>query len=179
MTITPQHAAGATSAAVLVKRIAVGLVGGLIGNIAMGLFGAGMLPILGFPVTTSFSIIGDAAAGFFATLGISVAGGVPLGIVAYSLIGLALGGILAVTVWGIPALRVTSMKKGVGLSILFVEIMAVPMLAVAIIVLQMSPSGAAQWFGLSFVMHLVYGLVAGLVVGYGLRRIGAWRGYSS
>jgi hypothetical protein len=133
-----------------------------------------MLLALGFPVTLSFSIIGDAAAGFFSTLGINLAGGVPLGTVVYCLIGLALGGILATTVWGIRALQVTSMRQGVGLSILFVEIMAVPMLAVAIIILQMSPSGAAQWFGLSFIMHLVYGLVAGLVIGYGLRRIGVW-----
>ncbi len=159
MRITPQHA-------VLAKRIAVGLVGGLMGNIAMGFFGAAIFLLLGFPVTLSFSIIGDAAAGFFSTLGISVAGGIPLGVVSYCLIGLALGGILAPTVWGIRAFRVTTLKKGVGLSILFVEIMAVPMLALAIIVLQMSPSGAAQWFGISFVMHLVYGLVLGLVAHY-------------
>jgi hypothetical protein len=176
MGITPQHAVGAARAAVIAKSIAVGFVGGLMGNIAMGFFGAAIFLLLGFPVTLSFSIIGDAAAGFFSTLGIDVAGGIPLGAVSYCLIGLALGGILAATVWGVPALRVTTIRKGVGLSILFVEIMAVPMLALAIIVLQMSPSGAAQWFGISFVMHLVYGLVAGLVVGYGLRRIGAWEG---
>ncbi len=96
-------------------------------------------------------------------------GGVPLGVVAYCLIGLALGPVLAIIVWNTRALGLTSMRKRVGLSILAVEIMSFPMLALAVIVLKLPPAGAAEWLGLSFVWHLVYGLVAGIVIAYRLR----------
>ncbi len=36
------------------------------------------------------------------------------------------------------------------MSILAVEIMSLPMLALAVIVLKLPPAGAAEWFGLSF-----------------------------
>jgi hypothetical protein len=39
----------------------------------------------------------------------------------------------------------------------------------------MTAAEAAQWFGISFVMHLVYGLVLGLVAFYGLRAVPAAR----
>ncbi len=128
-----------------------------------------MCLVMGIPVGLSFSIIGDAVAGFFSVFGISMPGGIPLGVVAYCLIGLALGPILALIVWNGRILRVTTMKKEIGLSILAVEIMSLPMLALAVIVLKLPPSGAAAWFSLSFVWHLVYGLVAGIVIAYGLR----------
>ncbi len=62
-----------------------------------------------------------------------------------------------------------SPKKAVGMGILYVEIMSLPMLAAAALILQMTAAETAQWFGVSFVMHLVYGLVLGLVVRQGLR----------
>jgi NhaP-type Na+/H+ or K+/H+ antiporter len=43
----------------------------------------------------------------------------------------------------------------------------------AALILQMTPSEAAQWFGLSFLMHLVYGLMLGIVVSYGLGPAGS------
>jgi len=55
------------------------------------------------------------------------------------------------------------------MGILYVEIMSLPMLAAAALILQMTAAETAQWFGISFVMHLVYGLVLGLVVRQGLR----------
>ena len=55
------------------------------------------------------------------------------------------------------------------MGILYVEIMSLPMLAAAALILQMTAAETAQWFGVSFVMHLVYGLVLGLVVRQGLR----------
>ncbi len=172
MSITPRPNSGnvrVMSPIGPVKRIAVGLLGGLVATIVMQLFGNGMLLVLGIPGGLSFTIIGDAAAGFFSVLGISMTGGIPLGVVAYCLIGLALGPLLAIIVWSAQARRVTSMKKEVGVSILAVEIMSLPMLALAIIVLKLPPAAAAEWFGLSFVWHLVYGLVAGIVIAYGLR----------
>ena len=61
-----------------------------------------------------------------------------------------------------------SLKKAVGMGILYVEIMSLPMLAAAALILRMTAAETAQWFGVSFVMHLVYGLVLGLVVRQGL-----------
>lgn len=173
MRVTLQHASHIeriVNAAVPLKGIAVGLTGGLLSTLAMDIFRIVVFPVLGVPVNLSFSLIGDTAAGFFSVLGISVTGGVPLGVVLYYLIGLMLGGIFATTVCSTDAFRVTSMEKKVGLSILCVEIMSLPLLASASILLKMPASETMQWFGISFVMHLIYGLVLGGVAGYGLRR---------
>ncbi len=147
-----------------IRGIFIGAIGGLVGTIVMDLFGAAMFLALGGPASLSFSIIGDAAAAFFAMLGIAIAGGTPLGALLHYLIGLALGGILGVAVVRIKVLRVDSLKKGIALGILFVEVMSQPLLIAAAIVLKMDASQTAQWFGVSFVMHLVYGGVLGAIV---------------
>ncbi len=146
-----------------------GLIGGLVGTIVMDLFGAGLFLMMSGPASLSFAIIGDAAAGGFALLGIRLAGGTPLGALLHYLIGLALGVLFGAAVSRIAALRMDSPKKAVGMGILYVEIMSLPMLAAAALILQMTAAETAQWFGVSFVMHLVYGLVLGLVVRQGLR----------
>jgi len=92
-----------------------------------------------------------------------------LGALLHYLIGLALGVLFGAAVARIAALRMDSPKKAVGMGILYVEIMSLPMLAAAALILQMTAAETAQWFGVSFVMHLVYGLVLGLVVRQGLR----------
>ena len=148
--------------------IVVGLIGGLVGTIVMDLFGLGMFLVMGGPATISFSIIGDAAAGFFSMMGLAMTGGAPLGAVLHYMIGLALGVVFGAAVSRVNALRVDSTKKGVGLGILYVEAMSLPMLATAAIILQMTASETTQWFGLSFVMHLVYGGVLGIVVNRGV-----------
>ncbi len=151
------------------RRIVVGLAGGLAGTIAMHLFGVGIFLAMGQPASLSFTIIGDAAASFFSRLGVEMAGGAPLGVVVFYLIGLVFGVLLAALVSGTDAFRMDSIKKGVGLGILFVEAMSLPMLVMATLLLQMPASAAALWFGISAVMHLVYGGVLGAVVSYGLR----------
>ena len=148
--------------------IVVGLIGGLVGTIVMDLFGLGMFLVMGGPASISFSIIGDAAAGFFSMMGLAMTGGAPLGAVLHYMIGLALGVVFGAAVSRVNALRVDSTKKGVGLGILYVEAMSLPMLATAAIILQMTASETTQWFGLSFVMHLVYGGVLGIVVNRGV-----------
>jgi hypothetical protein len=157
------------SSAILANRIAVGLIGGLAGTIVMDLFGVGVFLVMGGPATISFAIIGDAAAAFFSVTGIDMAGGAPLGAVLHYLIGLALGIIFGAAMSRIGALHASSVKKGVGLGILFVEVMSLPMLATAATLLGMTASETAQYFGTSFVMHLVFGSVLGLVVSCGLR----------
>jgi NhaP-type Na+/H+ or K+/H+ antiporter len=44
--------------------------------------------------------------------------------------------------------------------------MSLPLLAIAANILGMTASETAQWFGISFIMHLVYGGVLGVVVSY-------------
>jgi hypothetical protein len=147
----------------------VGLIGGLCATIMMDLFGAGLFVVMGGPASLSFSIIGDAAAGFCSMLGIAVAGGTPLGALLHYLIGLVLGGIFGAAVVRFPALRVDSAQKGIGFGILYVEVMSLPMLAAAALILAMTAAQTVQWFGISFVMHLIYGFGLGLAVFYGLR----------
>ena len=151
------------------RDIIVGLAGGLAGTIAMHVFGVGIFLVMGQPTSISFSIIGDATASFFARLGVELAGGAPLGMVVFYLLGLALGVTFVALVLRIDALRLDSIKKGVGLGILYVEALSLPLLATATLVLEMTAAATALWFGISVVMHLVYGVVMGAVVSYGLR----------
>ncbi len=151
------------------RGIIVGLIGGLAGTIAMHVFGVGIFLVMGQPTSISFSIIGDAAASFFAMLGIELAGGAPLGMVVFYLLGLALGVTFVALVLRVDAFRLNSIKKGVGLGILYVEVLSVPLLAIATLVLEMSAYETALWFSVSVVMHLAYGAVMGAVVSYGLR----------
>ena len=157
--------------AVPTRGIVVGYIGGLVGTIVMDLFGGLLFVMMGGPASLSFSIIGDAAAAFCRLLGLSVAGGMPLGALLHYLIGLVFGGLFGAAVSRIAMLRLTSLKKAVGLGILYVELISQPLLAAAALVLHMTAAETAQWFGISFVMHLVYGLVLGLVAYYGLRGI--------
>ena len=75
-----------------------------------------------------------------------------------------------VAVASLEPLRLASLKKRVGLSILYVEVMSLPLLAAGILALKMSAADAVLWFGISFVMHLVYGLVLGVVTNFGMGR---------
>ena len=151
----------------LIRGMIRGMVGGLAGTISMHLFGAGIFALLGWPADTSFSIIGDSAAAFFSKLGVSLAGGTSLGMRCYYLIGLTLGALLGVAVASLEPLQLASLKKRVGLSVLYVEVMSLPLLAVGILALEMSAANAVLWFGISFVMHLVYDLMLGVVTSYG------------
>jgi hypothetical protein len=134
----------------------------------MYLFGAGIFALLGWPANTSFSIIGDSAAAFFSKLGVALAGGAPLGTCLYYLIGLTLGALLGVAIASLEPLHLASLKKRVILTILYVEVMSLPLLAAGTLALKMSAADAVLWFGISSVMHLVYGLVLGMVTSYGM-----------
>jgi hypothetical protein len=158
-----------------IKGMMVGLVGGLVGTILMDLSGSVLFVMMGRPASLSFSVIGDAAAAFFAMLGMTVAGGTPLGALLHYLIGLAFGALFGAAVSEIAVLRLGSPMKAIGLGILYVELISQPLLAAAALVLQMTAGETVQWFGISFVMHLVYGLVLGLVMHYGSRTAAAAR----
>jgi hypothetical protein len=121
------------------------------------------------PAVVSFSTIGDTAAAFFSLIGIHMAGGVPLGAGVHYLLGLVLGVIFGAGVFQEYALRVDTTKKCVVLSILYIEVTSQPILATSPIILKMTAPETLQWFGVSAVMHLIWGVVLGAVVGYGLR----------
>ena len=153
----------------LTRAMAWGLIGGFVGTIVMDLVLMGMLSAVGLPAVISFSTIGDTAAAFFALFGIDVAGGVPLGAAVHYLLGLVLGAIFGAIVARVDALHVNTIKKGVVLAVLYIEIVSQPILATSPILLKMTAAETVQWFGVSAVMHLIWGVVLGVVVSYGLR----------
>ena len=155
--------------ATLTRGLGWGLMGGFVGTIAMNLVLVGMLSAAGLPVTAPFSTIGDTAAGFFALIGRPMAGGFPLGLTVYYLLGLVLGGIFGATVARVDALKVNTLKRGIVFAVLYAEILSQPILATSPIILKMPTSETLQWFGMSAVMHLIWGIVLGIVVSYGLR----------
>jgi hypothetical protein len=163
------RAEGTMGSSARTKGLVFGLVAGLTATIVIDLITMGVLPFMGLPADGGFSVIGDTAAGFFSLLGVNVTGGVPLGVVLHYLIGLALGVIFGAGVTRVNALRLNSAKKGVGLGILYTEVISLPILVMPPIILKWTASDAAQWFGFSFVMHAIWGIVLGVVVSYGLR----------
>jgi hypothetical protein len=69
----------------------------------------------------------------------------------------------------VTALRADTLKKGVVLAILYVEILSQPILATTPILLKMTAHETLQWFSVSFVMHFMLAVVLGVIVSYGLR----------
>lgn len=151
------------------SEVKLGLIAGLVGTIVMDLTIVGVFFLVGMPLGLFFAIIGDSVAAFLAMVGINVAGGVPLGAVLHYGLGLILGLIFVALVTQVKALAVNYTIKGVMLAILLTEIASLPLLITAAIVLKMSGTEMFQWFGGSFVFHIVYGAVLGGVVSYGLR----------
>ena len=156
---------------IFIRGKIAGMVGGLAGTFAMYLFGAGIFALLGWPANTSLSIIGDSAAAFFSELGIVLTGGVSLGMWVYYLIGLIMGAVFGLAVVSLEPLRRASLRKRVVLSIVYVEVLSVPLLVAGTLALGMEAAAALLWFSISFVMHLVYGLVLGLVTSYGVGNV--------
>ena len=163
------HVALRSNIAPLARGMVVGSLGGLAGTMVMDLVLMGALAAAGLPALTCFSIVGDTVARFFSVLGIEMVGGVPLGAAAHYLIGPLVGAIFGAAVAQVAALRVDTLKKGIVLAILYVEILSQPILATTPILLKMTIPATLQWYGGSFIMHLLMAVVLGSVVGYGLR----------
>ncbi len=153
--------------------MALGAVGGLVATIVIDVVTVVVMPLMGLPATSGFSIIGDTAAGFLALIGLKVSGGVLLGTILHYLIGLALGAIFAAAAADVSAFRLSSMRRGVILGILYTEIISLPILVTPPLILKWGPADTVQWFGFSFVMHAIWGTVLGAIVAYGLNP--AWR----
>jgi len=159
----------ATGSGARVKGLVLGLIAGLVATIVVDLIMMGVLLFRGKPADAGFAVIGDTAAGSFSLFGVDVAGGVPPGLVWHYLIGLAFGVIFVTAVTRFDALRLTSMKKGVGLGILYTEVMSIPMLVQVPIFLKQTASDMAELLVFFFIMHAIWGFLLGVVVSYGLR----------
>jgi hypothetical protein len=155
--------------ATLGRGMAWGLIGGLASTMVMDLVLMGVLSAAGLPAFTCFSIVGDTVARLFSILGIEIAGGVPIGVAAHYLIGPAVGVIFGAVVNQVKVLRVNTLKKGIVLAVLYVEILSQPILATTPILLKMTTPQTLQWFSVSFVMHFILAVVLGVVVSFGLR----------
>jgi hypothetical protein len=153
----------------LTSGLGWGVIGGLAGTLVMDLVLMGGLSAVGLPIFTCFSIVGNTVAQLFLALGIDLAGGIPLGVAAHYLIGPVIGAIFGMAVTRYDALRLNTLKKGIVLAVLYVEIVSQPILAMAPILLKMTGPETWQWFGISFVMHMIWGVVLGVVVSRGLR----------
>jgi hypothetical protein len=106
---------------------------------------------------------------FFSLLGMDMAGGVPLGIATHYIVGPVVGAIFGAAVTQINQLRAGTLKKRVMFAVLYVEILSQPMLVMTPVLLQTSKSETFVWFSGSFIMHLIWGVVLGVVLSLGLR----------
>jgi hypothetical protein len=160
---------GHNSHIALFRGVAWGLLGGLAGTMLMDILLMGALLVSGLPAFTCFFIVGDTVARFLSILGIEMAGGVLPGVATHYLIGPLIGAIFGAAVIQFEDLRVDTLKKCILLAVLYVEILAQPILATTPILLKMTAAETVQWFAGSFVMHFIFGVVLGVVVSYGLR----------
>jgi hypothetical protein len=151
----------------LAKGIAWGFLGGLVGTLVMDilLMGAPFRQ----PAWMCFSIVGDTVSRFLALFGTQIIGGVPTGVVTHYVVGPLFGMLFGVVVTKSPALREGTLKKVTIAAFVYVEILSQPILATTPILLKMETPATLQWFGGSFVMHLILSIVLGVIVGYGLR----------
>jgi hypothetical protein len=155
----------------LARGIGWGLAGGLAGTMVMDAILMGALSAVGLSALTCFSIVGNTVVQFFSILGIEVAGGAPLGVATHYLIGPLIGAIFGTVVVQVKAIRVDTLKKSILFAVLYVEILAQPILATTPILLKMTAAETLQWFGFSFVLHFLMAVVLGAVVSYGLRSL--------
>jgi hypothetical protein len=130
----------------------------------------GALLVLRQPAVLCFSIVGDTVSRFLAMFRTQITGGVPMGVVAHYVIGPLFGILFGAVVTKLPALQDGTLKKISIAAFVYVEILSQPILATTPILLKMKAPAALQWFGGSFVMHLILSIVLGVIVGYGLRQ---------
>jgi hypothetical protein len=147
-----------------------GLRGGLAGTLAMDLVLMVVMAALGLPASTCFSIVGNTVARFFSIQNVEMGRAIQMGITTHYIVGPVIGAVFGLLVTRVKALRVNNLKKSILLGILYVEILSQPLLAMTPILLKMTAPATLQWYGGSFVMHLVAGMILGAVVGRGLQQ---------
>ena len=147
-------AKGHMSNIALARGIGIGVIGSLAGTLVMDLVVVGELLMMGLPALTYLDLIGSI-----------FGGGIPLGALAHFLLGSFLGLVFIMPVLKVNALRVDTVRKGVGLGFLAGLVSIVFCVPFAILISEPIPAV------LSFmaIPHLVWGTGLGIVAGYGLR----------
>ena len=137
----------------LAKAIGIGVIGSLLGTIAMDLVQVVQFLIMGEPVLTYLNLIGSV-----------LGGGIRLGTVVHILIGAALGVVFIVPVLTIGILHIDTFRKGVVVGTVIGVVSIVACVPFSLL------SGIAMLQLLSFmaIPHMVWGVVTGMVVGYRL-----------
>jgi hypothetical protein len=153
----------------LLRCLGWGFLGGLAGTLVMDLTLMTILAAFGSPALTCFSIVGETVARFISLQNVGMAGTILLGVATHYTVGPLIGAIFGLLTARVKVLRVYTWKKSLILGILYVEILSQPLLATTPILLKMSAPATLQWYGGSFLMHMIAGSVLGAVVGYGLR----------
>jgi hypothetical protein len=146
-----------------------GLIGGLAGTLVMDLVLMGAFSAFGSPALTCFSIVGNTIGRLFSLKGVDMAGSIQLGILTHYLVGPIIGAIFGFGVARVKVLQMNTLKKIILMAIVYVEILSQPMLATTPILLKMTVPAILEWYGGSFVMHLIVAGILGSVVGRGLQ----------
>jgi hypothetical protein len=136
------------------KGIGFGIVGGLVGTVLMDVVMVLTFLIAGQPADTFFSMVGEKL-GYGALVGIAV----------HNLVGLTGGFVFSLLVLNIKALRIDSRRKGLVLGV-----------AAGALTIPLGCIPLAIWLNqaildviaFSLLPHLVWGIVLGWIVGYGL-----------
>ena len=126
--------------------------------IAMDLVMVAEFLIKGLPIYTYLELIGSV-----------LGGGVALGAILHLLVGSLLGLIFSAVVLKVDALRINTVRKGVGLGFLAGAV-TIPLGCLPFAIIAGVP--VATLVSFSTIPHLVWGIVLGVIVGYGLRAQG-------
>lgn len=153
----------------LARGIGWGLVGGVAGTVVMDLVLMGALSLAGLPALTCFTIVGNTVASFLSGFGIGTAGGVSAGVATHYVVGPLFGVIYGAAVIRIAVFKADTLPKAVLRAVLYAEILSQPILAMAPILLNMTVVTTLKWYGGSSVMHMLWGVVAGIIVDRGLK----------
>ncbi len=146
-----------------------GLVAGLAGTVAMDVTLLAGLPALGIPADTCYQTIGSTVRQFFSLLGISLSGDVILGVATYHIIGPLLGALYRLVVSRVSALQRATLKKNLIYAVLYAEVLSQIILTITPVLLSMSAQETILWYAGSFVVHMIWGIVMGVVTYYGWR----------
>jgi len=136
------------------KAIKFGVIGSLAGTIAMDLV-----------MVVESLIIGEPVDGFVALIGSAVGGGTLVGMVAHLLMGSLLGLLFGVAIHKVRFLNIESVRKGVWLGVL-AGLVTIPLGCVPVAIVTHVP--IIEMVSFSFVPHLVWGAVLGVIAGYAM-----------
>ncbi len=141
-------------AILLSKEIKFGVLGSIVGTLVMDLVMIVEFSMLGLPLNTYLALIGSV-----------VGRGVPIGAIIHIVFGTVLGIVCGAAVLKVDALHIDSFRKGVGLGVL-VGIATIPFCIVFAIITNVP---IADMLTFSIPGHLTWGVVLGVIAGYGLR----------